>query len=136
MTTDDIKKEIAQRTGIPEAMLSGDTAEDLISYSKALLAYKRENTEQAHLNSRELFDNWLREQTGEPQPETLEQKLDVFAEDLRLEAGGYPRVSDGGTAGINIGNTDNLSTLERFKKWLDGESAFDPFKETDGWKRF
>ena len=136
MTTDDIKKEIAQRTGIPEAMLSGDTADDIISYSKALLAYRRETEEQAPLDAKDQFIQWMNERTGQPPEETPEQRLDNFAEDLRLEAGGYPRVPDGGTAGLNIGNADNLSTLERFKEWLDGESAFDPLKGANGWKRF
>lgn len=136
MTIDEIKKEIELRTGVPATMLTGETTEEVIAHSRALLAYKRETAQEAPLDAKEQFILWMNENTGQPLEETPEQRLDNFAEELRVEAGGYPRIPDGGAAGLNIGSSDNLSTLERFNEWLYGKTAFDPFKGLDGWKRF
>lgn len=134
MTIDEIKREIELRTGVPAEMLTGETAEELVAHSRALLAYRRETEEKAPLDAKEQFIQWMNERTGQPQEETPEQRLDDFAEELRVEAGGYPRIPDGGAAGLNIGSSDHLSAKERFSQWLYGESAFNPFKGSDGWK--
>lgn len=129
MTIDEVKAEIEQRTGVPAQFIQGETVEEAIAHSKALLAYKRENAEQVPVDSREAFESWFKAING-IQEATPEQLLDNFAEELRTEAGGYPQVHDAGE--VSMG--DPRSAEDKFAEWFYQRSAFDPFAGSDGWK--
>lgn len=148
MTTEELKQEIAQRTGIPAALLTGETAEENIAQAKALLAYKREHEVQRPKTTREQFADWHNEQMDErdrqkaaylgllytpSQADPAGAALAEIEERARLDAGGYPSLQDGGSVNVNLGDT--RSAKEQFADWLADRTAFDPFKEADGWKR-
>ncbi len=148
MTTEELKQEIAQRTGIPAALLTGETAEENIAQAKAILAYKREHEAQRPKTAQEQFSDWLGDQLEArdrqtaatfglnytpPAKDAAGAALAEIEEQARLDAGGYPSVHDGGSVNVNLGDT--RSAKEQFADWLADRTAFDPFKEADGWKR-
>lgn len=148
MTTEELKQEIAQRTGVPAVLLTGETAEENIAQAKALLAYKREHEAQRPKTAQEQFSDWLGAQVEErdrqtaaafglqytpPVKDAAGAALAEIEEQARLDAGGYPSLQDGGSVNVNLG--DGRSTREQFADWLADRTAFDPFKEADGWKR-
>ena len=134
MTTDELKNLISQNTGIPAEMLTGETPEENITRARQLLAFKRDNSTQAPADPGEQFASWIRSQTGEPEEVTTpETALNEIAEQVRVEAGGYPRIPDGGASNITgFTGQDARPTEEIFKEWLYNASAFDPFSN-DGW---
>lgn len=132
MTTEELKQEIAQRTGVPVVLLTGENAEENIAQAKALLAYKREHEAQQPKSHAEQFKTWFNEQYGIEEQDEAGAALAEIEEQARLDAGGYPSVHDGGSVNVNLG--DGRSTREQFADWLGQQTAFDPFK-TDGWKR-
>lgn len=148
MNTEELKQEIAQRTGIPAVLLTGETAEENIAQAKALLAYKREHEAQRPKTAAEQFSDWIGGQLEErdrqtaaafglqytpPQKDEAGAALADIEERARVEAGGYPMLQDGGSVNVNLG--DGRSAREQFADWLGQRTAFDPFKEADGWKR-
>ena len=130
MTTEELKQEIAQRTGVPAVLLTGETAEENIAQAKALLAYKREADAQRPKSTAEQFSDWMKAQEGTDQPDTAGEALARIEEQARIDAGGYPSLQDGGSVNVNLG--DGRSTREQFTDWLADRTAFDPFKEADG----
>lgn len=70
MNTEELKQEIAQRTGIPAALLTGETAEENIAQAKALLAYKREHEAQRPKTAQEQFADWIGGQLDERDRQT------------------------------------------------------------------
>lgn len=148
MNTEELKQEIAQRTGIPAALLTGETAEENIAQAKALLAYKREHEAQRPKTAQEQFADWIGGQLDERDRQTAATfglqytprqtdpagaALAEIEEQARLDAGGYPILQDGGSVNVNTG--DGRSAREQFADWIGQKTAFDPFKEADGWKR-
>ena len=131
MTLDVIKEMIEQRTGVPASLLTGETAEENIAQAKAILAYKREHEAQRPKSTREQFAEWLDARDGiEPQDEAGAALAEI-EEAARKEAGGYPRIQDGG----EIGNLpDARPASEQFAEWLDKKMAFNPFKDSEGWE--
>lgn len=131
MTTEELKQEIAQRTGVPVVLLTGETAEENIAQAKAFLAYKREHEAQRPKSHAEQFKAWFNEQYGIEEQDEAGAALAQIEEQARLDAGGYPSLQDGGSVNVNLGDT--RSAKEQFADWLADRTAFDPFK-TDGWK--
>lgn len=132
MTLEELKQEIAERTGVPALLLTGETAEENIAQAKALLAYKRdaEADTQRPRSTTEQFTDWLTARDGIEQPDTAGQALADIEEQARVEAGGYPMTRDAGEANY----TPSKNTKEQFAEWVSGRTAFDPFKTADGWK--
>jgi len=145
MTIDELKKQIVQRAGIPANLLAGETAEEVITRAKAVLTYKRQHEDERSKTTEELFADWIGAQLEESnigQDYKAQQKYPSFAaladiaESVRVEAGGYPQVADSGDPYINgIQGPDGRSTAEQFADWFKQGTAFDPFKDADGWKR-
>ena len=147
MTLDELKQTIEQRAGVPASLLTGETAEENIAQAKAMLAYKREYEQQRPKTTAERFSDWLGAQledndrrTAEllgrhyeaPPADPAESALAEVAEAYRVEAGGYPMTKDSGEV-TNI--SDPRPAREQFTDWLRRETAFDPFKDADGWKK-
>ncbi len=149
MTNEEIKKEISVRTGIPETLLTGETAEENIAYAKAILAYKKDSEPQRSKTTAEQFSDWLGGQLEEkdrqmaaafglhyeaPETDPAGATLADIAEAVRVEGGGYPMVKDGGQ--VDTSNMpDPRPAREQFADWMGQQTAFDPFKDADGWKR-
>lgn len=130
MTNEDIKQEIAQRTGIPATLLTGETPEENIVRAKALLAFKRSNTPEQPKSNREQFAAWFREASGQdPQEDGNMQALKAYEEELRIANGGYPQLKN---AGEGPGMQNGQTSKEAFQQWLWDRSAFNP-KKQDGW---
>lgn len=132
MNIDELKTVIEQGTGIPASLLTGETAEENIAQAKALLAYRRESEASRPKSTREQFKEWLNASQGIEEPDTAGAALEEIQEALRVEAGGYPRVPDGGEPAGRL--PDPRPAREQFAEWFAGKSAFDPRKDPEGWK--
>lgn len=145
MTTEEVKQEIAQRTGIPVTLLTGETAEENIAQAKALLAYKREHEAQRTKTTQEQFGDWLggrlegmnkqRAATlgleyTPPEKDTAGAALAEIEERARVDAGGYPTVQEGSADNADI---DGGSTKEHFADWIGRQLAYDPFNNAGSW---
>lgn len=133
MTIEELKQEIARRTGVPVVLLTGETAEENIAQAKAFLAYKREHQAQQPKSHAEQFKAWFNEQYGIEEQDEAGAALAEIEEQTRLDAGGYPYLQDGGSVNVNLGDT--RSAKEQFTEWLGQQTALDPFKDVNGWKR-
>ena len=149
MTIEELKQTIEQRTGVPASLLTGETAEENIAQAKAMLAYKREYEQQRPKTAAEQFSDWLGGQLEEknrqtaaafglhyeaPETDPAGAALADIAEAVRVEGGGYPMVKDGGQ--VDTSNMpDPRPAREQFADWLGQQTAFDPFKDADGWKK-
>ena len=149
MTIEELKQTIEQRTGVPASLLTGETAEENIAQAKAMLAYKREYEQQRPKTAAEQFSDWLGGQLEEknrqtaaafglhyeaPETDPAGAALADIAEAVRVEGGGYPMVKDGGQ--VDTSNMpDPRPAREQFAEWLGQQTAFDPFKDADGWKK-
>lgn len=146
MTTEEVKQEIAQSTGIPVTLLTGETVEENIAQAKAILAYKREHETQQAKTTQEQFSDWLGgrleginkqraailglEYTP-PEKDTAGAALAEVEKQARLDAGGYPTVQDGSADNADIG--DGGSTKDHFEDWIGRQLAYDPFNNADSW---
>ncbi|MBQ4467070.1 MAG: hypothetical protein II918_02510 [Firmicutes bacterium] len=137
MNIDDVKKQIEQRTGVPAMLLNGETVEENIARAKALLAYKKQHEEEQPKSTREQFREWIWSEAGiEPDKNDATTLLVDLQEAARLEAGGYPKVSDGGTSAVSeFASQDTRSTEQKFIEWFQGVSAFDPADDLSGFKQ-
>lgn len=149
MNIEELKQTIEQRTGVPASLLKGETAEENIAQAKALLAYKRESEQQRPKTATEQFSDWFSGYMGErdrqtaaafglhyeaPETDPAGAALADIAEAVRVEGGGYPIVRDGGQVDTSK-MPDPRPAAEQFADWLGQQTAFDPFKDADGWKR-
>lgn len=133
MNIDELKTAIEQGTGIPASLLTGETEEENIAQAKAFLAYKRESEATRPKSTREQFKEWLNASQGIEEPDTAGAALEEIQEALRVEAGGYPKVPDGGTPAGDF--PDPRPNREKFAEWLGQASAFNPFKDAEGWEK-
>lgn len=146
MTIEELKQQIEQRAGVPASLLTGETAEEVVARAKAVLAYKREYEAQRPKTAREQFADWIGAQQEDKDRRTAEllgrhyeappadpagAALAEVAEAYRVEAGGYPMTKDSG----EVANMpDPRPAREQFAEWFGQKTAFDPFKDADGWK--
>lgn len=130
MNIEEIKQAIEQRTGIPGPLLTGETAEEVISTAKALLAFWRENAEQKPKTARDQFSDWFGAVQGIEEPDIKLNALLEIEEAARVDAGGYPRVKDGTVEQNPL--PDPRPAAEQFTDWFLQKTAFNPYKE-DGW---
>lgn len=111
MTIDEVKEKYVQ-AGIPEALLSGETAEEIEAQGKALLAFHRDSAK----STRDQFAEWVSARLGYDPPTPPEPP--------RQDA--YPITMDGGEGPGEF----TTSTRDRFAEWASDKLAFDPRK---GW---
>lgn len=140
MTTEEVKQEIAQSTGIPVTLLTGETAEENIAQAKALLAYKREHEAQRTKTTSEQFSDWLDKRgadlgsleagRGIQNQDTAGQALAEIEKQARLDAGGYPTVQEGSADNADI---DGGSTKDHFADWIGRQLSYNPFNNADSW---
>lgn len=133
MILEELKQTIEKQTGIPATLLNGETAEENIAQAKALLAYKREADAQRPRSAAEQFSDWMNAQQGIEKQDTAGEALARIEEQARVDAGGYPILRDGGSVNVNTG--DGRSAREQFSEWIGQKTAFNPFKDKDGWTR-
>ena len=133
MTLEELKQEIEQRTGVQASLLKGETVEENIAYAKAVLAFRKEHEAQRPKTAGEQFAAWYKATQGIEDTDEAGAALAEIEEQARLDAGGYPILQDGGSVNVNTG--DGRTAREQFADWLGQKTAFDPFKEADGWKR-
>ena len=123
---DEVKAQISQRTGIPLQLLTAETKKELFAQAKALLEL-RDDPPPAQTNA-ERFAELFRQAMDEPEP----PKNQYFAALAEIEAG-FPVVPDGGEAGGRL--PDGRPAREQFADWFKQQTAFDPFRDEDGWKK-
>jgi len=136
MTIEELKQAIEQRTGVPASLLTGETAEENIAQAKAMLAYKREHEQQRPKSTVEQFADWIGARLNEEgtKKDPAGEALADIEEAVRVESGGYPMVQDGGQVDTST-MPDPRPAREQFADWVAQRTAFDPFTDTDGWKR-
>ena len=121
MIVEEIKLKIANDTGIPLTLLTGETVEENIAQAKALLAYKRDYEQNKPKNTREQFKEWTEARAGIEPQDTAGQALAEIEEAARIQAGIYPTLQDGGSI-LAQGKPapDGRTTKEQFAEWLNG----------------
>lgn len=134
MTIEELKVAIEQGTGVQASLLTGETSEEVIAQAKAFLAFKREREDQRPKSTAEQFGSWFNAVQGIEEPDEAGAALANIQEAVRVAEGGYPKVPDGGEPAGRL--PDPRPAREQFAEWFLGESAYDPFKGQDGWKRF
>jgi hypothetical protein len=127
---EELKQTIEERTGIPSKLLKGENAEEIIVSAKALLTYRREQETQRPRSTAEQFKEWIDGREGIEAQDTAGAALADIEEAVRIEGGGYPRITD---AGEVTGLPDPRNTQQQFSEWFSNKSALDPFKK-DGWR--
>lgn len=139
MELDQINALISEKTGVPAALLDGQTAEENIAKARAIIEYRSKANPSAErkLTTNEQFAAWLDAVMpyGEPQDTNKDPaaaELDRIAEELRIANGGYPQMEDGGEVDPSR-FPDTRPTSEIFKEWFLDETAWDPRKDSGGW---
>ena len=112
MSIDELKQNIEQRTGVPAAIIQGETSEEVIAHAKALLAFKlQEDAKAGRTESRptkELFAMWI---NGE------EEKLDPNIALANIEKeNSYPNLKDSGELPAGV---QKESTQQLFAQWFN-----------------
>ena len=132
MDINELKSEVETRTGIPATLLTGETTEEIIAKAKAILAFKKEQEAEAPQTTAQQFSKWLKQTEGIEEVDEAGQALAELEDSLR----GYSlNIKDSGDPYINGKEIpDGRSTAEQFGDWMQGQLAFDPFKDKDGWK--
>lgn len=133
MTADEFKRLIEQQAGVPAALLDGNTPEEILATARKLVEYRSRNEAQRRKSNAERFGDWFRVQMNEEEPKNeAGAALDEIEEALRRARGGYPAVRDQSSDPGDL--PDARPAREQFAEWFSGKTAFDPFKDPDGWK--
>lgn len=110
-----IREIVSHETGVPVALLSGDTFEECRNHAAELLDFKRsvEEPEMHRKSTREQFAEWFGgcDSVAE-EPETVPS---------------YP--SEVRTAGNADQNYQSRTPLEAFREWFYHKSSYNPFKD-------
>ena len=108
MTTNEVRAAISQGTGIPEYKLPDTTLGTIIQHAQTILAQQRQEEAQRPKSTAEQFAAWFNAQQGiDPQAErynAAQAAIDRVVEQLRVDAGGYPIIRDGGSSGVTLGD--------------------------------
>ena len=110
MEITELKQEVERRTGVPAALLEGDTPEAIFKRARALLAIKEEDTR----TTAEQFTGWL---DGTPEEyaalSELEDSLRPYSQNVR----------DGGeVTNLHVPREPKDS----FADWWNEQTAYDP----------
>lgn len=131
MELNELKDQIEYKTGIPSDLLTGNTADEILSRAKSLLAYRESQYSDRNKSNKEHFADWLNAEDPEldvPHNDYA-AALAQIEERYRIESGGYPKIGDNGS--VDLG--EHQTAKESFSDWFTKKSAYDPFME-DGWK--
>lgn len=133
MNTEELKQEIAQRTGMAEDLLTGDTSEEVLARARSLLKYRQDNKATAPRTTGEAFAEWMKNQLEIDDGE--QAAIDVLAdldEAVRIAAGGYPAVADHGE--IDSAKLPDARTArEKFAEYMAGQLSFNPVGVHNSW---
>ena len=129
MILNELKTVISERTGMPASLLTGQTAEEIISQARALLELKSKNEVERPKSTREQFAEWLSIKQGEVLEDPENAALSEIAEAVRVENGGYPVIPDGGEV---TGLPDPRPAWKQFEEWFNHRTAFNPLKSYGG----
>lgn len=138
MTLNDVRTEISRRTGVPTSLLTGTTVEENIDQAKAILDFKRDfvsrrSTTEPSLpkSPREQFAEWASKTLMVTDPNSGTHVPGMISEpDAPPPV--CPTIADPGE--IASGEMpDGRSTREQFTEWFLDRTAFNPFKDRDGW---
>ena len=133
MTIEELKQAIEQQTGVPAALLNGETAEENIAQAKAVLAYRKEQEAQRTRTTSEQFGEWFNAIQGIEEQDAAGAALEALAEAARPQTG-YPSVPDHGNILANGAKLpDPRPTREKFKEWATGQLFKNPFEDNGGW---
>lgn len=135
MNIEDLKQNIEQRTGVPAALLTGETAEENIAQAKALLAYRRQSEAARQKTTAEQFADWFNAYEGTQQQDEAGKALEDIEAAVRAETSIYPQTQDNGEVDP-AKLPDGRSAAEQFAEWFRGKTAIDPQKDENGWKRY
>ena len=118
MTLEESKRDIERRTGVPAALLTGESAEENEVRAMALLAYRREVAGQKRTpqSTAERFKAWFDAQMEEEAP------APAAAPDP-VPPAGYPSLKD---AGEVRDLPDPRPARDKFAEWAGDQLAFDP----------
>ena len=119
----EIKEEVSKQTGVPSALLSGNSYQEIADSAKTLIEYKKEyraqfdKTPKAEPTTADQFGDWLSKahpsHTFLPSNGDQEAPASVEAEPVRT----YPVIHDGGEAHFpHI----KESTAKLFEEWFNG----------------
>ena len=136
MTVNEVRAAISQGTGIPEYKLPDTTPGALIQHAQTILAQQRQEEAQRPKNTADQFATWFNAQQGVDPAEryaAAQATIDRVVEQLRVDAGGYPIIRDGGSSGVIIG--DCRPAAEQFGEFINEKLAFDPRTDAGGWTR-
>lgn len=137
MTVNEVRAAISKGTGIPEYKLPDATRDEIIQHAQTILAQQRQEEAQRPKNTADQFAEWFNAQQGiDPQAEryaAAQAAIDSVAEQLRVDAGGYPIIRDGGSSGVFLG--DCRPAAEQFSEFINDKLAFDARTDADGWTR-
>ena len=130
MDNDELRQEIEQRTGVPAALLTGETSKEIITRAKTLLEYKKEGEPERPKSKLEQFAECMDELQGiEPVDEAT-----AALDEIRRSIAPYPEIHDAGEVDPSR-LPDPRSAKEQFAEWFSNKTAFDPTKGPGGWKR-
>lgn len=122
MTLEESKRDIERRTGVPAALLTGESAEENEVRAMALLAYRREvtgrNLSRSPQSTAERFKAWFDAQMEEEAP----APAPAAAPDP-VPPAGYPSLKD---AGEVRDLSDPRTARDKFAEWAGDQLAFDP----------
>ena len=129
MILNELKTVIEEKTGVPASLLTGKTAEEIISQARALLELKSKDEAERPKSTREQFAEWLSIKQGEVLDDPENAALAEIAEAVRVENGGYPVIPDGGEV---TGLPDPRPAWQQFEEWFNQRTALNLNKSYGG----
>lgn len=102
MNLDVLRQVIEEKTGVPAALLNGETVEENLAQAKSLLAYRREHEAEPVRSTKEQFEEWFSGQDPKDHASKALADIASLAED---------------------GKEDTRSTAEQFGEWLQGRMS-------------
>lgn len=115
MNTEEFKQEIAEKTGLPITLLTGETVEENIAQAKAILAFKREQDLQRLKTNSEKFAELFNQIRGVEAQDGTGAALAQIEEQARLSKSGYSFLQNNNNA--NTGNTKPVK--EQFADYME-----------------
>lgn len=133
MNFDDLKHEIAEKTGIPAYLLTADSVNGLFEQANSLLTLQNEQRQQTTADQ---FSEWFCNAMDIEQDSqngngfiALDQiKKGILGDQQDI----YPVVRDGGS--IDPAKLpSSKSNVQWFEEWLNDKLQFNPSMDHDGW---
>ena len=125
MNNEEARRAIADGTGIPENLLSGDTVKNIIKQARDLLAYRGTDPTPAE-STRESFAQFINASLGIDGPQSSLNPFAFLDDFERKEFPSYPDTKDPGTVPTN--SAPQNKTRDQFAGWFD-----DQLSNPTGW---